>query len=109
MLCRSVWPAMVSGAETHPLWQRTSTTLLKLHAMLYPLLSRARDVAEFPNTEKHRKLHKMRQRNMSQMKEKEKTIARHLSQTEISNMLDREIKVMVIKILAGLEVTVEDF
>ena len=44
-----------------------------------------------------------RQNNMSQMKEQDKTTARDLSEMEISNMPDREFKVMLIKILTGLE------
>lgn len=46
---------------------------------------------------------------MSQIKEQDKTIARHLSKTEINNMPDREFKIIVIKILTGLEKTMEDF
>ena len=40
---------------------------------------------------------------MSQMKEQDKTIAKHLSETDISNMPNREFKVMTINILTGLE------
>ena len=66
-----------------------------------PLLSRAGDVADFPTTWKQRKLVKMkRQRNMPQMKQQEKKITgREQKEMEISNMPDREFKVMVIKIL----------
>ena len=40
---------------------------------------------------------------MSQMKEQDNFTARDLSKMKISNMPDREFKVMVIKILTGLE------
>ena len=42
------------------------------------------------------------------MKEQDKITARKLNEMEISNMHDRESKVMVIKILTGLEKRVED-
>ena len=44
-----------------------------------------------------------RQRNMSQMKEQDKVTVRDLNKMEISNMTDRELKVMTIKSLSGLE------
>ena len=47
-----------------------------------------------------------KQRNMSQMKEKDKIISRDLNKTKISNMPNR--KFPVIKILTGLEPRVED-
>ena len=40
---------------------------------------------------------------MSQVKEQDKIVARELNETEVSNMPDTELKVMVIKILARLE------
>ena len=40
---------------------------------------------------------------MSQMKEEDKITEREVNKMDISNMLDRELKVMVIKILTGLE------
>ena len=40
------------------------------------------------------------------MKEKDKAMARNLRGTDISNMPDREFKVMIIKILNGLETRV---
>ena len=43
------------------------------------------------------------------MKEQEKITPREVNTTEISNMLGRECKVMVIKILTGLQKIVEDF
>ena len=39
-----------------------------------------------------------RQRNMSQMKEQDKTTAKKLNEMEISNVPDKEFKAMVIKI-----------
>lgn len=45
---------------------------------------------------------------MSQMKELNKITAREQIQMERSNILDREFKVMVIKILTRLEKRVED-
>ena len=45
---------------------------------------------------------------MSQMKEQDNTTARDLSEMVISSMPDREFKVMVIKILTGLEKRMED-
>ena len=49
-------------------------------------------------------LDKMRkQRYMSQMKEQDKITARELNEMEISYMSDREFKLMIIKILTGLE------
>ena len=44
-----------------------------------------------------------RLKNMYQMKEQDKIKARQLNKMEINNMLDREFKVIVIKILTGLE------
>ena len=60
------------------------------------LLSRARDVAEFPNTETE--TDKIRgQKNMCQMKEQNRIMVRDLSKTEISHMPGREFKMMIIK------------
>ena len=42
------------------------------------------------------------------MKEKDKITTRELNQTEVNNMPDGEFKVMVIKIVTGLEKRVED-
>lgn len=67
-----------------------------------PLLSRAGDEANFPNKETDIELDKMRQEFVL-MKEQDKIIARDLSKTEISNVPDREFKVIIIKILPGLE------
>ena len=54
-------------------------------------------------------LEKMRrQRNSPQIKEQDKAMARDLSDEDISNMTDREFKVMIIRILTGLKNGVED-
>ena len=45
---------------------------------------------------------------MSQMKEQDKITARDLCEMDVSNMADREFKVMVIKILTGLKNRVEN-
>ena len=70
-----------------------------------PLPSITGDVADFANTQK--RAQRLRQndktKNLSQMKEQDKTIARDLSETDISNMPDREVKGMIIMILTGLE------
>ena len=51
------------------------------------LLSRAEDIYDFPNTQKHREADKMRRpRNLFQMEEQDKTRARDLSKTDVSNM-----------------------
>ena len=44
---------------------------------------------------------------MSQMKEQDKITTKELNETEINNMPDREFKVMVIKVLTGLEKRVD--
>ena len=49
-----------------------------------------------------------KQRNMSQMKEHNKITARDLNETEISSRPDREFKIMIIKILIGLQKRVKD-
>ena len=49
-----------------------------------------------------------RQKPTSQMREQDKTTAREPSETDISNMPDGEFKVMIIRILTGLEKRVED-
>ena len=43
------------------------------------------------------------------MKEEDKAMARYLSETDIINMPDGEFKVMIIKILTGIEKGVEGF
>jgi len=53
---------------------------------------------------RHRDLDKIRrQRNLSLMKEQDKAMVRDLSKRDISNMPDRESKVMIIRIITGLE------
>jgi len=47
-------------------------------------------------------------RNSSQKKEQEKVIARDLIKTNISNMSDEDFKATIIRILAGLEKSMED-
>ena len=49
-----------------------------------------------------------RQRNLSQMKEQDKAMARHVSETDVSNMPDGVFKTMFIRVLTGLEKRVED-
>jgi len=49
-----------------------------------------------------------RQRNLSQTKEQNKAMVRDPSKTDISNMPDGEFKVMIIRMLTGLEKRVED-
>ena len=44
----------------------------------------------------------MRQRNMAQMKEQNKTSERELSDEEVANLYDGEFKVLVIKMLTEL-------
>ena len=57
----------------------------------------------------HRKIDKMRaQRIMVQMKEQDNITAGDLSKTQISNIPDTEFKVLIIKILTGLQKRVED-
>ena len=48
-----------------------------------------------------------KQRNIPQMKDQGKITTTDLNKMEISNMTDRELRVMVIKILHGLEKRVE--
>ena len=75
--------------------------------MPYSLISRAGDVAGFLT---QKQTERVRQNGEtedyvpnSQMKEKDKITARDLSEMDISNMLDRELKVMIIKIFTGLK------
>ena len=49
------------------------------------------------------------QRNSSQKKEQDKVMARDLTKTGISNMPDGEFKATIIRVLAGLEKSREDF
>lgn len=45
---------------------------------------------------------------MCQMKEQNKTLEKELNVTDISNVPDKEIKVMIIKMLNGLQRKVEE-
>ena len=74
-----------------------------------PVLSEAGDVTFLTHRNRQRELDKMRrQRNMAQIENENKIIARELNKMEISNMPDREFKAMIIKIFTGLEKRVED-
>ena len=58
---------------------------------------------------KHSKVAKMRrQRNMSQMKEQNKTPGKELNKMEISNLLDTEFKTLVIRMLNELRERVDE-
>ena len=58
---------------------------------------------------RHRKSDEMeRQRNIFQMKEQDQTTARDQNKVDVSNMPDREFKVMIIKIVSRLEKKVEN-
>lgn len=58
--------------------------------------SRLEDITDLPNTWKLREFSKMRRKHMFQMKERDNTSEKNKT-AEISNLLDREFKVMVIK------------
>ena len=66
---------------------------------------RAADISDFPNTQKQTHWVKTNEEtgNTSKMKKQDKTRANDLSEMEISNMFDREFKVMIIKIHIGLD------
>ena len=74
-----------------------------------PLLSRAEDIADFLNTEKHiqRGTQNEKTEECVPNEEQNKTTARDLGEMDISNMPDREFKI-IIKILIGLQKRVED-
>ena len=58
---------------------------------------------------RHKELDKMRRKkNMSQMKEQDKTRTKKLSEMRIRNMPDRKFKVMLINTFTSLEKRVED-
>lgn len=58
---------------------------------------------------RYKELDKMRgQRSLFQMKEQNKAMGRDLSKTDVSNMPDVEFKVMIIRVLTGLEKRGED-
>ena len=57
---------------------------------------------------KHRKLDKMRwQRNMSQRKKQDKTPEEPLSEVEVSNLPEKEFRVMLVKMIQDLEKRME--
>ena len=59
------------------------------------------------NDQKHRKLDRMRrQRNMSQMKEQDK-IREQLSEMEISNLPEKEFRIMIVKMIQDLRKRME--
>ena len=61
---------------------------------------RSRNVTNLPNRNKNRDSGKIRQkRNMFQMKEQYKTLEEELSEVEISNLPNKELKVIIIKML----------
>ena len=62
----------------------------------------------FPNTQKTESSKMPRQRNSSQKKEQEEVTARNLIKTDISNIPESEFKTTLIRILAGLEKSIED-
>ena len=49
-----------------------------------------------------------RWRNSSQTKEQDQATARDLSETDINNMPDKELKATIIRIVTGLEKSMED-
>ena len=50
-----------------------------------------------------------RQRNMSQMKEQNKTLEKSLNKMETSNLLDTELITLVMRMLSVLRIRVVDF
>ena len=69
------------------------------------LPSRTGDVVTFPTqSNRHRNLDKVRrQRNLSKMKEQDKTRDRDIRKIVTCNRPERELKVMIIKMLKALE------
>ena len=61
------------------------------------------EVAIPPNSWKHRKSSKIRNENILQTKENHKTSVKELKEMEITNLPDKEFKVMVVKMLIGLK------
>ena len=73
------------------------------------LLSREEVTADLPHINRPRDVDKMkRQGNLSQVKEQDKATVRVLSETNISNMANREYKTMITMILPRLEKRMED-
>lgn len=78
--------------------------MLQYLFFLRPLSTKARDIADFGNTQKERQREKKwEERNVSQMKKQHQITVRGLTKMDISNIPDREFKVINIKILTGLE------
>ena len=56
----------------------------------------------------HRKIDKMkRQRAMYQMKEQDKTPEKPLNEVEIGNILEKEIRIMIVKVIQDLRKRME--
>ena len=72
-------PEMKGSSEQGTLHCRELQDLL----LIRPLLPMGGDVADFPETEKQTQREKMRQRNMSQIKEQGKITARELNEMEV--------------------------
>ena len=50
----------------------------------------------------HRKLDKMKQKIMSQMKEQNETPEKQLREVEIGNLLEKEFRIMIVKMILDL-------
>lgn len=73
-----------------------------------PLLPSTEDVTFLTHRRRHIELDKItRQRNRSQIKEKNKILTRNVSETDINNIFDKEFEVMTLKILTGFKKRVE--
>lgn len=73
------------------------------------LLSRPGGIADLIQSKKHRNPVGMkRQRNMFQTKEQGKTPEKGINETEVSNLFNKEFKVIVIKMLIKLGKIIED-
>ena len=53
--------------------------------------------------------HKNQQMNMFQMKEQDKTTGEEINEVQISNLLDKEFKVMIIKMHNKLERRMDEY
>ena len=72
------------------------------------LLSKAEDIADFLNTEKQTERDRQKEETEKYIPNEKQDNAIYLREIDISNMTDREFKVMIIRILTGLEKRVED-
>ena len=61
------------------------------------------EIAVLPDTQKEKSSKVRKQKNKFQMKEQDKTPGTKINEMEISNFLDKDCKVMVIKILTNLK------